>query len=634
MEPDNSQPFRTDTPEKDPAPAQTDHQSGKRVSAYDLMVVEGDLEGSDPKNEEIHEMLDQIEEKASSVLEFSLRWEEIDEQFDLLKQRAMEVDLKEESLRKQVLELDKREERVKLVEERERGRAELIEKEAQSLEANVVGLVLQMQNEEMVGSQLNSREKLLGLLQDSMMKKHEGLIAELEAREKEVALLSKSIDEKSFDFEMKVKDFDLKQTAETERRRKEAELMEASLRELEAREYALRLLNDTIREKSAALEKKEENFQLKQEEVASAIDVKRKSLELKEKELEEREKEIELKQIEDEELSMQALTRKRSRLESGLSLVATKGRDAEAHTQHNHNNEDKGNNSVSVDSASKSSPVLISEAYEEVVSSENSDEEHEPLLCADSEFNDFGKTMRSFMAGQVWALYDSIDSMPRLYGRIKKITNRGSSLHLTWFESKDEKSVPSGCGRFKLGITETISDLTFSHVMHPIIHGRNFIAVIPRRGETWALFRDWSKSWNNNPKQHKPSYKYDFVEVLVNFDDCLGVGVAYLGKVEGFVSVYEKAGQHGVVSLMIAPEEMQRFSHRVPSFRLNGEEREGVPAGSFELDPAAIISVPLKPDRSIREEAEETARQSEDCGKTCEVDDQDGLRKDFPIILD
>ncbi|XP_010485912.1 PREDICTED: uncharacterized protein LOC104764149 [Camelina sativa] len=505
MEPENPQPSGRDTPEKDPAPAQTEDESRERVSAYDLMVVEGDLKGVDKKKEEMHKILDQIHEKASSVLDSSLRSEEIDKPFDLLKQRAMEVDLKEESVRKQILDLD--------------------------------------------------------------------------------------------------------------RRRKEAELMEASLKELEARENELRLLNDTIREKSAELEKKEEIFELRKLEEAIEVDVKRKFLEL-------------------EELSMQAGTRKRRRLESGPSLLTTNGRAAEALGQHKHNDED-----MEKDSATTSSPVQISEAHEKdieevFVSIEDSDEEHEPLLCVDSEFADFSKTMTSFKAGQVWALYDGIDSMPRLYGRIKKINKRGTSLQLTWFEHKDEDSVPAACGRFKVGSTETISQLTFSHVMNPIIHSRHFIAVIPRKGETWALFRDWSKSWNNNPEQHRPPYKFDFVEVLVNFDDCLGVGVAYLGKVEGFVSVYEQAGQHGVVSLMIAPEEMQRFSHRVPSLKLNGKERDGVPASSFELDPAAIISVPLTPDSSISEEAEETERQSEDCGKTGEVEDQDGLRKDFPIVLD
>ncbi|CAH8259393.1 unnamed protein product [Arabidopsis lyrata] len=633
MEPGNSQPFtfRSNPPEQEPAAAQTEDHSRKRVSAYDLMVVDSDLEGVDKKMDKLRNMLEQIQKKASSVLEFSPWWEEIDEELDLLNQRAMEVDLKEASLKTQILELEKKEERLKLVEER----AMKIEIESdlkRFLEENVARLVLEKQNEEVVVAQLNAHEKLL---QGSMKLKHEELMREVEARREEVALLSKSIDAKTCDLDMKVKAFDLKQTTESERMRMETELIETSLKQLEARENELRLLNETIKEKSTELEKKEENFQLIQQAQARDVEVKIKFLELREKELGEREKELELKQREVQERSIQAGTRKRTRVESGPSL------DAESLTQHNQNDEDKEKDSASVLSASTSSREAHEEDIEEVVVSivrgtHHNDEDHEPLMCVvDSEFNDFSKTMSSIMAGQVWALYDNIDSMPRCYGRIKKVNKCQSSLQVTWLEPKDEESVLAACGRFKWGNTETVkSHLAFSHEIHPIIRGKHFIAVNPSKGETWALFRDWSKSWNNNRKQHKPPYRYDFVEVLVNVDDCLGVGVAYLGKVQGFASVYKQAGQHGVISFMITPEEMQRFSHKVPSFRLNGEEKEGVPVGSFELDPAAIPSSILKHDRSIRKEAEETEKQSEDCGKTGEVEDKDGSRKDFPIILD
>ncbi|VVA90729.1 unnamed protein product [Arabis nemorensis] len=205
--------------------------------------------------------------------------------------------------------------------------------------------------------------------------------------------------------------------------------------------------------------------------------------------------------------------------------------------------------------------------------------------------------------------------MPRLYGRINRINKSQLSVQVTWLERKDDESVPVACGRFEHGLTETMqSYLTLSHEVHPITNGRNFIAVKPREGETWALFRDWSTSWNNNPEQHKPPYRYDLVEVIC-FDDHLGFGVAYLGKVEGFVSVFKHDVQDRVISFLISPEEIHRFSHRVPSFRLNGEEKEGVPAGSFELDPAAVPSSILKLDpaavpssilklaQSVREEA-------------------------------
>ncbi|KAL1211685.1 hypothetical protein V5N11_023683 [Cardamine amara subsp. amara] len=527
-------------------------------------------------------LINQIHESVSSIPEFSRQWEEYDK----------EMELKEISVKKLIQE---QEERLKLVEERERKVGLMEASITERLSELQERLVLQMQNEQVV-------------------KKNEELMGEVEARKEELDLISKSINDKSCEFEMKVKDFDLKKTAETERMRKEAELVEISRKQLEVRESELSLLNETISEKSTELERKEENFQLKQQADAIEIEVKTKFLELKEKELEEKEKELELKHREFEKEASQAETRKRSRLQFESSQKET----------------------APAVQASTSSPVQISETHEgeteEVVSIADSDEEPEQLNCVDSEFNDFTKKMSSFMVGQVWALYDDIDSMPRCYGRIKMVNKSRSRFQVTWIVPKDEDSVPVACRRFIWGITETIKGhLTFSHEMHPIIYGRNFISVNPKKGETWALFRDWSVSWNNNPEQHKPPYRYDFVEVLFNFDDQLGVGVAYLGKVEGFVSVFKHAAQHGVFSLMITPEEMNRFSHRVPSFRMIGNEKEGVPAGSFELDPAAIPNSILNRDHSLHEEAE---IQEDDCDEDGEVEDEDGSREDLPIILD
>jgi hypothetical protein len=34
-----------------------------------------------------------------------------------------------------------------------------------------------------------------------------------------------------------------------------------------------------------------------------------------------------------------------------------------------------------------------------------------------------------------------------------------------------------------------------------------------------------------------------------------------------------------------------KFSHQIPSYKMSGDEREGVPSGCFELDPAALPDV-------------------------------------------
>ncbi|KAK4850613.1 hypothetical protein QYF36_008302 [Acer negundo] len=63
-------------------------------------------------------------------------------------------------------------------------------------------------------------------------------------------------------------------------------------------------------------------------------------------------------------------------------------------------------------------------------------------------------------------------------------------------------------------------------------------------------------------EEHQPPYRYEFVEVLSYLKSSVGVGVA--------------------------PGEVYRFSHRIPSIRMTGKERDGVPEGSFELDPASL----------------------------------------------
>ncbi|KAK6804870.1 hypothetical protein RDI58_002654 [Solanum bulbocastanum] len=42
----------------------------------------------------------------------------------------------------------------------------------------------------------------------------------------------------------------------------------------------------------------------------------------------------------------------------------------------------------------------------------------------------------------------------------------------------------------------------------------------------------------------------------------------------------------------VNPKELYKFPHRIPSFKMTGNERKGVPAGSFELNPYAL---PLDP---------------------------------------
>ncbi|XP_059302862.1 uncharacterized protein LOC132055010 [Lycium ferocissimum] len=237
-------------------------------------------------------------------------------------------------------------------------------------------------------------------------------------------------------------------------------------------------------------------------------------------------------------------------------------------------------------------------------SESDSDDSPELYNCPDSEFSDFDKQREEscFAVDQIWACYDTADGMPRFYCQIRKVLSPGFELRFTWLEANPddeedmdwvEAELPAGCGKFKRGSSQKTNDrLTFSHQVQCEKGKRGAFILYPRKGETWALFKDWHIGWSSNPEKHS-EYKYEIVEVLSDFVKDVGIKVNYLDKVSGFVSVFRPTSQTMVGSFFVKPNELYKFSHRIPSFRMTGTEKECVPVGSFELDPA---SLPLNPD--------------------------------------
>lgn len=217
----------------------------------------------------------------------------------------------------------------------------------------------------------------------------------------------------------------------------------------------------------------------------------------------------------------------------------------------------------------------------------------------DSEFNDFEKDKSEdcFSTDQVWALYDSIDGMPRFYARIKKVFLPEFKLRITWLEPDPDdladidwcyQGLPMSCGKFKHGDSEETTERSmFSHrIVYEKGSTRYSYLIYPRKGETWALFKNWDARWSSDPQKQK-EFEFEYVEVVKDFEEDFGVLISYLDKVTGFMSLFEKSINP---SILVPPNELLRFSHRIPSYRMTGQEREGVPAGSFELDPASLPS--------------------------------------------
>ncbi|KAF7148508.1 hypothetical protein RHSIM_Rhsim03G0200500 [Rhododendron simsii] len=184
------------------------------------------------------------------------------------------------------------------------------------------------------------------------------------------------------------------------------------------------------------------------------------------------------------------------------------------------------------------------------VKSVNDKEEVKPLSInvPDPDFHDFDQDRMesSFGDNQVWAAYDTGDSMPRFYGMIHK------AISLNPFKLQGP---------------------------------RGTICIFPRKGDVWALYRNWSPYWNRNTPDEVVQ-KYDMVLVLEDYNVDQGVSVAPLIKISGFRTVY--CGDMGPDTLRRIPrQEMLQFSHQVPNYLLTGLEAQNAPKGCLELDPAA-----------------------------------------------
>uniref|UniRef100_A0A5B7BXN5 J domain-containing protein n=1 Tax=Davidia involucrata TaxID=16924 RepID=A0A5B7BXN5_DAVIN len=242
----------------------------------------------------------------------------------------------------------------------------------------------------------------------------------------------------------------------------------------------------------------------------------------------------------------------------------------------------------------KSSPAVSS------VDSDTKDAEIMMMSVPDPDFHDFDKdrTEKSFGENQVWAAYDDDDGMPRYYALIHSVlSKRPFKMRISWLNSKSNSEfgpinwVGSGfsktSGDFRIGKYEVNNTLnSFSHRVKWIKGARGAIQIFPRKGDVWALYRNWSSDWNELTPD-EVIHKYDMVKVLEDYNEEQGVTVAPLVKVAGFKSVFHQHLDPREVRT-IPREEMFRFSHQVPSYLLTGQEARNAPKGCQELDPAAM----------------------------------------------
>ncbi|XP_062197752.1 uncharacterized protein LOC133900582 [Phragmites australis] len=217
----------------------------------------------------------------------------------------------------------------------------------------------------------------------------------------------------------------------------------------------------------------------------------------------------------------------------------------------------------------------------------------------DPDFFDFEKfrDVNLFAVGQIWALYDNLDGMPRYYAQIKHFDASNFKVHLIWLEydamnEEEEKwtdeELPVACGNFCLRKARDISEdrSMFSHIV-AWTKGkkRNSYVIYPNKGEVWALYKGWSMEWSSDAGNHR-SYEYEVVEVLSDMSVNDGATVIPLVRIKGFVSLFATAKDKS--SFVIPSSELLRFSHSIPFYRTNGTEKVGLPGGFLELDNACL----------------------------------------------
>lgn len=243
----------------------------------------------------------------------------------------------------------------------------------------------------------------------------------------------------------------------------------------------------------------------------------------------------------------------------------------------------------------------------------NEDAQDASMTVADPDFHDFDqdRTENTFGENEVWAAYDDDDGMPRFYAFIGKVISRDPfKLKIGWLNSKMNGEfssidwVASGfyktCGEFRVGKYETCKNInSFSQKINWVKGPRGSILILPKKGDVWALYQNWSPDWD----EHTPDeviHKYDMVMVLDDYNEEKGVPAAPLVKVAGFKTVFRPNSDNEAIKT-IPKEEMFRFSHRVPNHVLTGYEAPNAPKGYVELDPAAT---PLELLQVIKEETD------------------------------
>ncbi|KAE9596909.1 putative DnaJ domain-containing protein [Lupinus albus] len=229
----------------------------------------------------------------------------------------------------------------------------------------------------------------------------------------------------------------------------------------------------------------------------------------------------------------------------------------------------------------------------------------ENMAVVDSDFYDFDKdrTERSFKKGQVWAIYDDDDGMPRSCALIDEFVSENPfEVRVSWLDlqnnrgktiiSLNKMGVHIPCGRFKVTWKTTINSINiFSHCVDCDRAARELYNIYPKKGSVWALYGEASVDVDTRSFKVGGKRCYDIVVFFTSYSEVNGLSVAYLKKVDGYKTVFKRQemGSHAI--RFLGKDDMWLISHQIPArkFPCNDETPELL-KDCWELDPASLPS--------------------------------------------
>ncbi|KAJ0779673.1 hypothetical protein HanPI659440_Chr06g0229101 [Helianthus annuus] len=252
------------------------------------------------------------------------------------------------------------------------------------------------------------------------------------------------------------------------------------------------------------------------------------------------------------------------------------------------NEKDKAQRSGSMSSHSKNK-----------TNEERKNQDPDIMTVEDSDFYDFdeGRVEKSFKKGQIWALYDDDDQMPRHYGLIDEVVSTHPfEVNMFWldpqingddmFISLESTRFHISCGRFKVSNKTSVASLNvFSHIVNCERAAREVYRIYPKKGSVWALYNEHGERESHLARDKR---RYDIVVFLTSYSEVHGLSMAHLEKVKGFKTTFrrQEIGCHAIKWL--EKHEARLFSHQIPARKLSGDEVPNLSGDYWELDPASL----------------------------------------------